>query len=723
MSNLIIKRLQASFGCLDGAELNLDAGVNVVRLPNEGGKSTWLAFIMAMLYGVDTSERDSKNALSDKNRYRPWSGAPMQGSMGVVWNGVPVTIRRTSGARSVMQDFSACNTETGQPIESLTASNCGQTLIGVEKSVFERSAYIHQGQLGVEPSAELERRLQALVSTGEESYSFSDAEARLSQWLRKLKSGGSGEIPRLETEKSQIESQLDQLSRINREIVELTGRSERLNSQQERLKDELEAIERQSNHEIGRQIAEAKQELDRETAEDIRIRKELSKFASRPEAESLRAMLRAIEAYEQAERQVLEESVNAEPPKASYPECFNGLTSEAGWDMAQADFQDCGVYVRKSKKSTLALCLLWLLPLAAGIAVALTGRFLIPGLILSGVSVLGFIISFLVLRKRRTDAAQAADEILAMYGASEPAGILDAAGGYRTYLALVEEFHARLNSAKSELDGKRDAIFTAVSKYWPDALDIQSAKDATYELLSLLARQKESSYRLFTIQKLHGTLVKAAAGKDISGQELQLATLTREEAESELSAAEEQARHVTSQIAMNQGQAKSIGDSAELSSRCEQLTMRLENLNRHLHAVSIARQSLTEAHGELQGRFSPRLNQRAGELLARLTGGRYEKILLDKKLSAETVQSGDMLTRSQLYLSTGALDQLYLSVRLALCDILLPETAPLFFDDAFSSFDSSRLAAALELLKTEYSRRQIVIFTCHEREAQCLGNR
>lgn len=66
---MILKRLQASFGKLDGAVLTLQPGLNLLYAPNEGGKSTWCAFLLAMLYGIDASQRDSKAALADKHKY------------------------------------------------------------------------------------------------------------------------------------------------------------------------------------------------------------------------------------------------------------------------------------------------------------------------------------------------------------------------------------------------------------------------------------------------------------------------------------------------------------------------------------------------------------------------------------------------------------------------------------------------------------------------------
>ena len=66
--------MTATFGALDGAVLTPGEGLTVVTAPNETGKSTWAGFLKAMLYGIDTRERDRSGFLADKTRYLPWSG-------------------------------------------------------------------------------------------------------------------------------------------------------------------------------------------------------------------------------------------------------------------------------------------------------------------------------------------------------------------------------------------------------------------------------------------------------------------------------------------------------------------------------------------------------------------------------------------------------------------------------------------------------------------------
>ena len=75
-----------------------------------------------------------------------------------------------------------------------------------------------------------------------------------------------------------------------------------------------------------------------------------------------------------------------------------------------------------------------------------------------------------------------------------------------------------------------------------------------------------------------------------------------------------------------------------------------------------------------------------------------------------------------LSLSGGTADGLYLAVRLAICRLLLPASAPIVLDDALAMLDDTRLRLALQLLQQEAASRQILLFTCQSREAQALQN-
>ncbi len=234
---MMIKRLDATFGKLEGESLELHDGLNVISAPNESGKSTWCAFVRAMLYGVDSSERQKAGFLPDKMRFAPWSGSAMQGSMQLESGGKDITITRTTKTASApMREFSAVYTGTSVSVEGLNGNNAGEVLTGVSRDVFRRSAFVEQGKVAVTHSAELEKRISAIVSSGDEDCSFTEADGRLRQWQRKRRFNRHGRLPELEDELSHKKQLLAELS-------DAAQNRENMAAELETAKQECERIE------------------------------------------------------------------------------------------------------------------------------------------------------------------------------------------------------------------------------------------------------------------------------------------------------------------------------------------------------------------------------------------------------------------------------------------------------------------------------------------------
>ena len=82
--------------------------------------------------------------------------------------------------------------------------------------------------------------------------------------------------------------------------------------------------------------------------------------------------------------------------------------------------------------------------------------------------------------------------------------------------------------------------------------------------------------------------------------------------------------------------------------------------------------------------------------------------------------SGEAVSRSILSLSEGTADQIYLALRLAMSSLILSgdEPAPIILDDTLVNFDNNRMAHAIRLLRKMSDTRQIILFTCHDREIE-----
>ena len=243
-----IRKLRASFGKLQGETLSLHGGLNVIYAPNESGKSTWCAFIRTMLYGIDPTD---KSGLPERTRYAPWSGAPMEGTMEVTADGCDLTLTRTTVSRNApMREFTAVYSGTNTPVEGMNGLNCGELLTGVNRDVFQRSAFIGQGDVSITGSPELEKRIQSIVSSGDEQVSYSETAEKLQNWQYKRRYHHQGILPALEDEIADSKKLLDEMESSVSSVQEMERRLEEA-------RQECVALEQQVTDARKRQRADA----------------------------------------------------------------------------------------------------------------------------------------------------------------------------------------------------------------------------------------------------------------------------------------------------------------------------------------------------------------------------------------------------------------------------------------------------------------------------------
>ncbi len=216
-----IYSMTATFGKLDGVTLELKDGLNIITAPNEWGKSTWCAFLAAMFYGIDTRERSTKDQLADKERYQPWSGKPMAGRIRLDWNGRDITIERRTKGRIPLGEFLAYETHSGLPVTQLTADNCGQMILGVERSVFTRTGFIRFSDLPVQQDEALRRRLNALVTTGDETGSADLLAGKLREYKNRCRYNRTGLIPEVQAQIHQLQQQKQEQATLSKQAVQL----------------------------------------------------------------------------------------------------------------------------------------------------------------------------------------------------------------------------------------------------------------------------------------------------------------------------------------------------------------------------------------------------------------------------------------------------------------------------------------------------------------------
>lgn len=738
---MIIKRLAASFGTLQNEELRLKEGLNIIEAPNETGKSTWCAFIRAMLYGIDTTDRDKTGYLSAKTRYRPWSGLPMEGRMDVIYEGKGITIQRRPQGNYPMRDFSAVYTGTSENLPQFTDKTAGELLVGVPEPIFERSAFIRQAGLVVGQTAELEKRIASLVSTGEESMSYTDVDAMLREWLRRRRYNQRGLLPTVEGEARQVREKLDKIEGINERIAGLAVEKERLEKFRDDFMNEDELISRRERQGARKAYEAALAELEIAQKSMDEAEAELNKSGALPTPEDIAGIRADLERLAACDALALAATSRREQMKKNLDgiaamksvSIFSPLTYEEAENKANSA---AAAYVdaEELKNGAKAYSIKMIVLLAVAAAVAVLGSVAHLSYWAYGaaavLAVFGVITGIQNNRgfKQAIANAEKRSDILKEFKAASVSDILATAKEYKelcikedTASSAFAEADFEASASKTALDEVKESLLGKLKKLDPATEDVNRAPALvarTEKLLDLLAITES---RRDAAKKLVNRLALGVNVEEPSeAEELPEAKYSRTEIMSSIKYAEKQLAAVNSGISMAQGELKSLGDPVVLRTKATELDERLRDLNNQYDAISLAIDTLGEANADIQNRFAPHLSERAGELLASLTGGRYERLSLDKKLSAEAEKAGESVGRDFLYLSKGTVDQIYLSIRLALCEMVLPkeEPCPIILDDALSNFDDDRMKLALDLLKKTGNTRQILLFTCHSRESQ-----
>ena len=717
-----ILEMQAAYGRLRGDSLRLEPGLNLIYAPNESGKSTWCSFIRTMLYGLPTRQ---SGPLADKNRFAPWTGETMQGRMDLETDGRRWTVLRdTRRTNAPMQNFACTYTGTAQPVPEVNGQNLGETLLGVPREVFQRSAFIGQSGLAVSQDPELERRIAALLSTGQEDVSYSESYDRLKKQLNRRRHNKTGLIPQLEQEQARLDEAL-------RRQAELTAQLENAREQQCTAQTRVEELEQRRAQWEALEKQEALRQW-RETQEDLaRRRQQLTALqqldGNLPDRDTLARMQAQLELLEQAggtltqarriaqqrqaEAQTAQEAWAAHP---LYPNDENQLRQQA-----EAMTAPAGPGKALSIAAGVLLCAaaaaLALLPAPAKLIAAAIGAAAAAGLFLY----------YMVSRRRAAAAAHTVQTRKTLQRQTEE------------YLRLREDARqaedaARTAAASAEgltqqLQGQLVTLLAQVQPFWPEA---NGADGVRVALTAALRRREALDGAALQVQQAQircDAMSRHLPQPPLPDPEetLPRPVLSREQIDAALPQVRNQLREARSRVDSLTGQLRTMDSPESLQAQRDQCTRRLEALQAEYDAIALAMEALTQANAVLQTRFSPALGAETARIFSAITGGRYDKVLLDRNLSLSAQPAGDAMPRALSLLSQGAGDQLYLAVRLAICRMVLPrdKAAPLILDDALANFDDTRMAAALDWLAEESRSRQILLFTCHRREGDYLRDR
>ncbi len=687
------------------ADLSVDLkpGLNVVRGPNEAGKSTIQRAIEVGLFRRPTSSSDELDGL------RRWGtrDAPPTVELDFEEDGVPGKITKVfAGSKGTVELRTGSDVLTDPAaIDHVVASLTG---LPTEKFFRATASVHHQELIGLkQDEATLRDRLQQSMS-GADRGTFA-AKKKLEEAVRKYRTEGAKnpgylksvrtEVARLEAAVTSGEAALEQLELDRKSLAETRDARRTVDDELAKLRANLATSERAVALLQKQTDAEERYALYKRAA-DLNTHIALLD-ATHPAKVPLATLKTAVERLRTLEYRLSE--MRAE------------LATEP--DVSNFDLTLPNVNPRRWNLIGVALLVAAVLLGVGALALGQTVVGLILGVLLAVGAVAAFVAAARTLsaQRRRSAAYQLREAEIArrLRGRSERADELHEAEREREAV-LASTGVADLAAAETLLNNEQEhvgQIETAKAEYRglfsdkPPKDDVEAVRDAA------AAEAEECRHTLSGMGEIGADPPKSQA--------YYRANVDRVSGEREKALTAEAAAEAT--LAANGTDAEQVAaDSEALEDAREQL----RQAERRVHIWEETLGALNEAERATMKKAARFLEQSMSKDVAKITGGRYRRLQVDEANLAFRVFSpefGDWVSVQNL--SQGTLDQFYLCARLGIVrQVTQPATPPLIFDDPFVTFDDERARRAFELLRDIAKEHQVIYLTSTDRYDDLADN-
>ena len=756
----------AAFGGLKNKTIDFKDGFSVIYGENENGKTTIMTFIKMMFYG---SERGSSSiAKNPRKKYAPWSGERSAGSIDFEHGGRSYRLEREFGNTNSSDKITLTDMSDGTR-ESLSG-NVGERFFGLSAAAFERSVFV--GQFGKAESdsaaeSEINSKLSNMVTTGDESVSFAAVSDRLQKARFALlsKSGRAGECDKSKKQLAELESELERAEDIYEKHAEYRKNADIINASIKKdaeraayLKAKIDSEQDIRNAEKLKELLETKDELERAKEElrlsnggvidDLYVGKVkmcLAKLDTAAEKlkdktdEVQRLSVGIADAEDKGGREKIEslEKEIADLDKKKMETENNISENKKAAEALRATESDV-----RGKKSGINVVFITAAGFALFAALLLFAfKMQSVALIPAAGAAVSALLSF-ILRPADKRALEDYESRLKAFEAEAERLNADKAD----VLQQLSLLSARLEAVSTSL-GMGAAALENQKKLLTESERAKNELETAFKTAEKTLLELYGSYKpaqsTEEIRRELDTLAEKADGLKQIKQKLtylakDLGNISYDEAREKLAALPETAdstdfdgikaeyESLSEKLSDNRSMLaraeaedgisiKNAPDPERLKAEIKELTDKISCQEGFCRAADTALEALQDSFAELRGSYGSALEKRAGKIFSRLTRGAYGSVLITKAFDMSVEKNGRFGSREAEYLSSGAADQAYLSLRLALSSMIFETSGalPIFLDDSLAQYDDRRAEAAAGFLKEYSADGQVIMFTCH----------
>lgn len=746
-----------SFGGLKNYTLNLGDGFNCIYGENEKGKTTIMSFIKMMFYGNEKGGSQlSKNI---RKKYTPWDSNLMAGSIEFEKDGRAYRLEREFKSSNSTDKVSITDLSLGE--KRPASATIGEELFGLSASAFERSFFI--GQLGfpesnVSAESELNAKLSNMVSTGDESVSLDEVVSKLEKVRHSIisKSGKAGEYYKNSITAKNLKEKLDESITANNRFLEGKEKLTLYKSETEKIIQKAYSLKQQLSKEEDIKNAEKLRELlkTKETLEALKKESTL-KNGSTADDNFLRNLKFLSAKFENAKAKREAKEKEAEIIKNQLDVLINGPkisvdeSSESIENTLQQLYTNLESVETSQKENTIRLETLnfskddkkkSITPLSIiGIVLIILGALgiIISPVITAVLGVLGVVLLVLGLTLKSNKKGELIKQEIASLEnviknqqlhiddiksqiADKKAKIEAIKLANTSNAQIVSAQQNLLLTAEGELLNLKNDEATAEAEFKAELQKIDGEyPDIIAKIETSCQKQKELKQQInFLLRDLNNISYEDAKAKleqmqdtkDLQGVDFASIKTEYEKLLSEITERKSTEAAVEAQL-------KSLLSGIEspdvLQDKLCEIGEILTAQKDFCDSADIAVEVLKESFAELRQNYGSQLEKKAAKIFSLLTNGKYSDMTVSKSFGINVGQKENPISREAEYLSSGTFDQAYLSVRLAVAE-LIEENVPLFLDDTLTQYDETRANKTLEFLKNYSKDRQAVMFTCHK---------
>ena len=691
-----------AYGNLENKEINLDKKINIIHGANESGKSTMLSYIVNSFYGISKT-KDGKD-ISDYDKYKPWNNNEFSGR---------ISYELDNGEQyEVFRDFNKKNPKIyNKNLEDITdkfeidkkeGSKFFLEQTGIDKQMYTSTVVSMQDEVRLDDKNQnmLIQKIANLAGTGEDNVSYKKALTKLQNKIR-------DEIGTNKTSQKPINILNNQIEEINKKIEEIKpniNKKYEIDNQKDLINENLK------NLEIKKEILEEINKKNQNKLDYLKEKniKEISKKDNEEHIEKLKKEANTVK----EEQMKVEKTVNDLNKKLQENKVEQSrIEQELNKENEQTENIENSKNIKSSKNTIYIIFLIVFIALGI-LGVALLKNYLVT--IVFGILALIDII-LLITKKIKVNRIIKEENKLSETKKKEHIRDLEEEKEY--ILKEIDKISKELKEEEAnqkEIASKNSMLQGQIILLEKTNTSLENELNSIKEKLEKLQSNNEEELLAQYNGKMdREKLLQIINSIDIEPQLKNVETQINNE-KIKLKGLEIEENTVIPQI----------DAMVELEETLQAKKEEYNNLKNQEDIINITIENLEQAYEEMKTTITPKFTENLSKNIEEISNGKYSKVTINDE-SGMVVENnrGEYINANNL--STGTIDQLYLSLRLSMIEDLSKESLPIILDETFAYFDNTRLENAIKYLikltqGENIKNHQVIIFTCTNREKEIL---